>query len=251
MLQVQTNVTTIIIAVILMLVILSVFVLVLILYFNNKRLASIREKEFLKKEHAQAILSAQLEVQEQTMRQISQEIHDNVGQILSLVNLNLKTLKLGDSEKLETTSGLVNKAIGDLRALSKNLNPDAITKAGLIQLIRNDLEQMQKTGQFITELNVADEPVLTSSKLTVMYRMIQEVLNNIIKHADATNIAISIAASEISITDNGKGFEPDEKHSIGLGLRNLEQRAKMIGAGVCINSTINKGTCVIFSLNKS
>lgn len=250
MLQVQTNITSIIIAVILMLVILSVFVLVLILYFNNKRLASIREKEFLKKEHAQAILSAQLEVQEQTMRQISQEIHDNVGQILSLVNLNLKTLKQGDSEKLEATSALVNKAISDLRTLSKNLNPDAITKAGLIQMIKNDLEQMEKTGQYTTELNVSDEPVLTSSRLTVMYRMIQEVLNNIIKHADATKIAVTIAANEIEISDNGKGFNPAEQ-SNGLGLSNLEQRAKVIGAGVSINSTINKGTCIIFSLNNS
>lgn len=250
MLEIQGNLTTIVIAVVLMLVILSVLVLVIILYFNNKRLASIREKELLKTEYAQAILSAQLEVQEQTMRQISQEIHDNVGQILSLVNLNLKMIKPGQEEKLNATSELVNKAIADLRSLSKNLNPDAITKTGLIQLIKNDLEQMQKTGQFITSLNIVEEPVLTASKLTVVYRMIQEVLNNIIKHAEATNVSVDIASAEIKISDNGKGFELDMQSS-GIGLLNLEQRAKLIGARLQINSSTGKGTSIIFSLNNS
>lgn len=249
MLQVQTN-AAIIIAVILMLVILSVFVLVLILYFNNKRLASIREKELLKIEYNQAILSAQLEVQEQMMRQISQEIHDNVGQILSLVNLNLKTLKPGETEKLETTTTLVNKAITDLRTLSKSLNPEAIAKTGLIQLVKNDLEQIEKTGQFTTSFELKGEPVVPVSKLTILYRMIQEVLNNVIKHSGADKITVEIETGMISIEDNGKGFNPSAEQN-GLGLINLQQRAKLINAEVKINSVSTKGTSVIFILNNT
>ncbi len=249
MLQVQTNITSVIIAVILMVVILAVFVLVLILYFNNKRLASIREKELLIKEYNQALLSAQLEVQEQTMKQISQEIHDNVGQILSLVNLNLKTLTPGDSEKIETTTKLVNKAITDLRALSKSLNPDAILKIGLMQLIKNDLEQLQKTGQFTTSLEIEEEPEIPTGKLVILYRMIQEVLNNIIKHSEATAVKVKIDSDIISLADNGKGFNLSDT-SNGLGLMNLQQRAKLINAEVKLSSDIGKGTSVIFSLNK-
>jgi len=232
-----------------MVVILAVFVLVLILYYNNKRLAGIREKELLTKEYNEAILSAQLEIQEQTMKQISLEIHDNIGQILSLVNLNLKTLTHGDYKKLETTSALVNKAITDLRALSKSLNPDAISKAGLIQLIKNDLEQLQKTGYFTTSLEIKEAPEIPTTRLFILYRMIQEVLNNIIKHSEATEVKVEITREVISFADNGKGFDLAEA-SNGLGLINLQQRAKLINAEVILTSNIGKGTNVIFSINK-
>jgi len=248
MLQVQTNAGNIIIAVVLMLVVLVVFMLVLVSYFHNRKLNNIREKELLKKDFDKALMASQLEVQEQTMRQISQEIHDNIGQILSLVNLNLKTLKEGEKEKIDTTAALVNKAITDLRSLSKSLNPDLIVKAGLVQMVQNDLDQMQKTGQFTTDIDVSGEPVLPAEKLIILYRMIQEVLNNIMKHAGANRVSVAITPNKISINDNGKGFDT-RADSKGLGLQNLKQRGKLIDAVVNIESVIDKGTNVTFNLN--
>jgi len=144
---------------------------------------------------------------------------------------------------------LVIKAITDLRALSKSLNPDAISKAGLIQLIKNDLEQLQKTGYFTTSLEIKEAPEIPTTRLFILYRMIQEVLNNIIKHSEATEVKVEITREVISFADNGKGFDLAEA-SNGLGLINLQQRAKLINAEVILTSNIGKGTNVIFSINK-
>lgn len=242
------EVVTIIIAVVLILVIISVFFLLMLVYFNNRKLQNIREKEKLKKDYDQALLQTQLEVQEQTMKQISLEIHDNIGQVLSLVNLNLQTLVIGDTNKLNDTSLLVNKAITDLRSLSKSLNPESIGKKTLIELMKEELHLLERTGKFTTQLQVDGDIVLPPNQLIILYRMIQEVLNNIIKHSAATQVIAIIRNQELIISDNGVGFLNDGSYT-GLGLNNLRQRGKVIGADVIIESTVDKGTSVTFSLD--
>jgi signal transduction histidine kinase len=246
--KVPSEILTVIIAVIVILIFIALFVLIMLVYFNNKKLQNIREREKLKQDFEQAILQTQLEVQEQTMRLISQEIHDNVGQVLSLANLHLKTMQPGDKEKAITTAALVNKAIGDLRSLSKSLNPERISRAGLVQVIKNELDQVEQTGQFQTSLEVSGTIDLPANKLLILYRMIQEVLNNIIKHSEASAIRACVNMSGLSISDNGKGFNIDERTS-GSGLHNLKQRAKIIGASVEVRSAANKGTTIIFNFN--
>ncbi len=248
MFETSQEVLTIIIAVVLILVIIAVFFLLVLIYFNNKKIQNIREKEMLKKEFDQALLQTQLEVQEQTMKQISLEIHDNIGQVLSLVNLNLQTLSPGDTEKLNTTSVLVNKAITDLRSLSKSLNPESIGKKGLTELLQEELNLLQRSGRFVTKLEVEDDIALPTNQLVILYRMIQEVLNNIIKHSEATMVNATLKKQKLTISDNGKGFLNDGSYA-GLGLNNLRQRGKVIGATVIIESVADKGTSVTFSLD--
>jgi signal transduction histidine kinase len=140
--ETPAEVLTIIIAVIFILITISVFLLVMLIYFNNRKLNNIKERELMKQQFQRTLLETQLEVQEQTMREISQEIHDNIGQVLSLVNLNLKTLSSYEADKIHKTSELVHKAINDLRNLSKSLNPENIARQGIIQVLRNDLDQL-------------------------------------------------------------------------------------------------------------
>jgi two-component system, NarL family, sensor kinase len=246
--KVPSEILTVIIAVIVILIFIALFVLIMLIYFNNKKLQNIREREKLKLDFEQALLQTQLEVQEQTMRLISQEIHDNVGQVLSLANLHLKTMDAGDVEKIDSTATLVNKAISDLRSLSKSLNPESISRAGLIQVIKNEFEQIEKTGQFLTSLIVEGEIKLPANKFLILYRMIQEVLNNIIKHSEASMINARITDNMISISDNGKGFDIRQE-APGSGLHNLKQRAHIIGASVEVNSTVSRGTSIIFNFN--
>lgn len=244
----NSEVLVIIIAVVLILVILSVFFLAMLIYFNNRKIQNIREKEKLKKDFDQALLQTHLEVQEQTMKQISLEIHDNIGQVLSLVNLNLKTLVPGDIEKMNTTAMLVNKAITDLRSLSKSLNPESLGKKRLVDLLKEELQLLERTGTFATQLSVDNDIVLPSNQLIILYRMIQEVLNNIIKHSGATEVNVIVKDRKLTITDNGKGFLQDASYT-GLGLNNLRQRGTVIGANVVIEPVIGKGTIVTFSLD--
>lgn len=242
------EILTVIIAVIVILIFIALFVLVMLIYFNNKKLQNIREREKLKQEYEQALLQTQLEVQEQTMRQISQEIHDNVGQVLSLVNLNLKTMSAYEAEKINNTSALVNKAITDLRNLSRSLNPENIARQGIIQVMRTELQQLEATGKFTTALDVEDDIAIPANKLVILYRMVQEVISNIIRHSEATEVRAAISRSKISISDNGKGFFPSNESS-GLGLGNLRQRANAIGGSLDVKAVEGKGTIVTFSLN--
>lgn len=248
--ETSNNVLTVVIAVAIVLVLLAVFLMVILIYFHNRKLRNMREQEDLKKQFQQVLTRTQLEVQEQTMRQISQEIHDNVGQVLSLVNLNLQTLNGPDQEKIAGTSQLVNKAIGDLRVLSRNLNPEYVARQGLPDLLKQELARLEKTGRFRTELVVDDEPVLSPDQLLILYRMVQEVLNNIIKHAAADFISATVSRGLVRISDNGKGFDTNSQSS-GMGLQHLRQRAQAIGAGMQIDSQPGKGTIITFILDKN
>lgn len=244
----SNEILTVIIAVIVILVFIALFVLVMLIYFNNKKLKNIREKEKMKQDYEQALLQTQLDVQEQTMRHISQEIHDNVGQVLSLANLNLQTMMVYDSTKINNTSTLVNKAITDLRNLSRSLNPENIARQGIIQVLRNELAQLESTGKFRTSLKVEDEIALDPKKAIILYRMIQEMISNIIRHSAATEVSASISRLSLSITDNGKGFD-NSLEAAGIGLQNLKQRASTIGGTLDVNAVDGKGTIITFKLN--
>lgn len=216
------------------------------------------EKELIKKEMSETILKTQLEIQEQTLKIISQEIHDNIGQVLSLAKLNLNTIELNRpdelQEKIFDSKNLVSKAIQDLRDLSRSMNTDSIEATGLVRAIQYELDMIRKTG-FSTELNTEGSVIrLEPQKELIVFRIIQEVLNNIMKHSEATEIKTDINFTEkgikIIIKDNGKGFDlrplnENDNSRFGLGIRNMHNRAKLIGADFSMNSTIGKGTLVV------
>lgn len=169
---------------------------------------------------------------------ISQEIHDNIGQVLSLVKLNLGTMDLNKPESLQQkitdSRELVGKAIHDLRSLASGLNTSVITEIGLLRSIEYELDMVGKSGGLSTRLETDGTPVkLDAQKELILFRIVQEVFNNIIKHAEATEVLILInflpGALKITITDNGKGFDLsfniNENPNFGLGLWNIQNRA--------------------------
>lgn len=232
--------------------VLLIFFYLLFIQYSRRKIEHLKQMNDLQFQFEQTLLKSQIEIQEQTLQYISREIHDNIGQVLSLVSLNLNTIEPSDKDKLDFTGGLVTKAIDDLRGLSKSLNPDRVQTIGLIQSIKTELDQLERTGRFKTNLQIEEAPgKISSEKTIILYRMIQEVLNNIIKHSQATEVVISIRNNGIediiSISDNGSGFNT-EGHSSGLGLNNLKQRASMINARLEITSKINEGTNVSFAI---
>lgn len=237
------------------------------IYLFKKNIKTIKEslveKQLMQSQHAQALLQTQLEIQEQTLRTISQEIHDNVGQVLSLAKLNLNTLDLntGSSkeEKITRSIQLVSKAINDLRDLSRSLNGDKIADLGLQDAIDNELKIIQNTGLMETALMIEGTPyLLQSQQEIVIFRIVQESLNNSVKHSKAKNINILIeyqpSHCNITIADNGDGFDADllEATQTGIGLKNMQGRANLINAYFSIESAPGKGTKVfIQSANKT
>ena len=235
---------------ILMLMIAVVMLFRIYLKRKNKLLL---EKELMGIQFEQTLLQSKLEIQEQTFHDISQELHDNIGQVLSLVSINLNTLNAPDeADKISKMDELLGKALFDLRSLSHSLDADYIRNNGWTGLVIKLMNSLQNTGKFTTSLQLDDDlPPLGTEKPIILFRMIQEVVNNIIKHADANTIFLKARKENdrmvITVQDDGKGFS-ENAVSGGAGLQNLQNRAKMINAELAIRSQPGMGTLVTISI---
>lgn len=238
-----------IIIVIFVLVFLAILFLVIVARNNTRKNKLLFENERIKKEFEKTLLNTKLEIQEQTLSHVSQEIHDNIGQALSLVRLQLNS----SPEDLENTDELLGKAITDLRILSHSLNTNHVKEQGFISSLKNLLHQLEKTKLYKIHFSFDDfENQMSDEESLILFRIIQEVLNNITKHANATVINIKLATvgskSEIYIADNGKGFDISTVKANGLGLKNISERVKIIGGKLHISSNPGKGTEIKISL---
>lgn len=234
------------------LALLVMFIVSFVLIYKSRQRKYILEKKELQNLFEHEKLISRLETQEETLNHISQEIHDNIGQVLSLVRLQLNTLGTNPpEEKINETDELLGKAITDLRMLSHSLHTDRIKNIGIEEAIRQSLDELKKSG-YTTCLNCTNENnIINEEASVIIYRMVQEALNNIVKHAGATVIKAGIGFEKnktiITITDNGKGFDPEKINgSAGIGIKNIMARAKVINADVEIKS-IPGNTSVIIS----
>lgn len=239
-------------------VLIGIFLMILVFFFLRRQRKNKMEKEDMRNRFEQTLLNTQLEIQEHTFNYISQEIHDNIGQILSLVRINLNVLSEKTPEiHFANTDELLGKAIRDLRNLSHNLNSNRLKEIGITEGLQSLLLQLDKTEKFTTEFHAPDNSLnfMNNDHCLILYRMVQEVLQNIIKHAAATHIVISIAPKDLrttnlTITDNGKGFDTTilQDNNTGIGLQNIFARAKLINADVKVKSASGKGTSIIFEI---
>ena len=239
-------------------VLIGIFLMILVFYFLRRQRKNRMEKEDMRNRFEQTLLNTQLEIQEHTFNYISQEIHDNIGQILSLVRINMNVLseKFGE-DNFDTTDELLGKAIRDLRNLSHNLNSNRLKEIGIVEGLRSLIIQLDKTEKYTTEF-ISPENALSfmnNDHCLILYRMVQEVIHNILKHANATHIVLEIKPKGnisyfVTITDNGKGFDMKalQGQNTGIGLQNIFSRAKLINATVKVNSKKGEGTSIIFEI---
>jgi two-component system, NarL family, sensor kinase len=239
----------VILSVLLMLA-LVVFITVIIYRYQQKQNAYFKDIEMLKTTHENALLQSQLEMQEQTFENISREIHDNIGQKLTLAKLHLNTLDYADTNKTALqVSGSVNmigEAINDLSDISRSMSSEIILNNGLIKAMEFEAAQLQKPGIYKINLCTTGNPVFmdTNTEL-VLFRIAQEAINNIIKHAQATAIDIHLHYNTVLLTmqinDNGIGFNTAQTKP-GTGLQNIKKRTALLKGNYAISTVINTGT---------
>lgn len=254
-----SEVISAIVAAIIVLVILISFIITFLIVYYRRYHRHQYEKQQLQARHEQDMLKSELE----TLQNVSQEIHDNVGQVLSLARLNLGALDVNKPSGLEQQIGdvenLLGKAMFDLQRLAKGMNPGYVQEMGLIRCIEYELETIRKSGKFYAQLELDGDMMnkLREQEEIILFRIVQEVINNIIKHAEATSISIyancQAEAFSLRIIDNGKGFDTfdvkkGKENSSGLGIRNMQTRAKLIGANLLIDSSPGNGTLVTICL---
>lgn len=236
-----------------LILLLTVFFIVVLLAVRYRKKK--RENEELRSQFSEQLLKSQLEIKEQTLQHVSRELHDNIGQIASLVKINLNTIKLEDVQKaapkLENTKELVKQMMTDIKLLSTSLNGDKLTRIGLLNALQNESDKINTTGVFTSHFIQHDNiPPVNDEKSIIIYRMVQEILNNAMKHSEASAINIDAYYRQnsfiLSVSDNGKGFNVADKladkKDTGNGLVNLKERAKVIKATVDFESETGKGT---------
>ena len=242
---------------------LSTFIISFAFLFQKRQQAHKLEKASLEASFNEEILTAKNEVQENTMKHIARELHDNVGQLLSLVKIQLNTI---DDEnpgikRVIDSKEYLNKALADLRGLSKTLNSDNILSAGLLKGVEFELQRIEKTGFLKTSFQNQTKVFHIPAKIeVVVFRIFQEIVQNALKHAKAKNLQVSLHENvegyTLEVTDDGQGFNLQEKtkgsaFESGSGLANLRSRAKLINGELEIKTGIDQGTTIRLILPKA
>lgn len=220
------------------------FVLVII---NHYRIHARKQKD---------IFNAVLETQNKERKRISEDLHDELGPLLSGIKIRVGALRDMDDdaareEMIKEAEGSLDKAVQEVRVITKNLMPRYIEEHGLVA----ELEELQR----LVEISKAVKVNLRLSGLEKrlnplfeinLFRIINELLNNAVRHSRANTIDIEIdynrAGLLLAFSDNGKGFTPEIKHN-GIGLKNIESRINLFKGKYKIESAHNNGTC--FKIN--
>lgn len=225
----------------------------------QKRLLQ-KQLELNKVKHNQQeqILRNTIKAIEKERKRIAQDLHDEVGAMLSVVKLNVGRIeRKSEEEKAKTlareTKNYLDDVITQVRRISRALLPPSLEKLGLFYALKELANWVNKSDQLQIECWKSGEQFrFESQQELAIFRVVQELMNNAIKHANATLIKVNTRFSNntlaISFSDNGKGFKIKEITSTGLGLKNLASRSKMAGASFKMKSVEGKGTTAIIYL---
>lgn len=235
-----------------------VFMFFLFISYIRKLYKMRDEKQQLEAKIAEEVNNARNEIQQLTLNNISQEIHDNVGQLLSLAKMQLNLIAESPEKNMQLIDEIkdnISKAMSDLRDLAKGMSSDRIKLLGLYDSVVHEAERINKAGALqvaVTCTGVKKEP--DHQKQLVIFRVIQECFQNIIKHARAAHVAVSFSyqldSFDISIEDDGRGFEynPGNPTTGGLGLMNIFNRVNLVGGSAKVNSAPGKGTRIFLHI---
>ncbi len=239
--------------------IISVIFVVLVagLLFSRNKLKQAAELERTIAEEQKLRFRAVIEAQELERKRIAQELHDGLGQLLSTARLNVSGLEDelntddADAVKmLQNSLELIDESVQEVRNISHNMMPSALIRLGLVSAIREQINKINQAGGVQVQLEVEGLNSRLPEGLEIsLYRIVQEVLNNTLKHAEAQQITVRLEniAGEVhlSVHDDGKGMPADAiKNSSGIGWKNIYSRVEMINGHMQVNSTPGQGTAL-------
>ena len=232
------------------------FIVTYLVIYWKRKVQHRQEVEKMQMVFTSEVLKSQLEMQEQTLTHISQEIHDNVGQVLSLVKVQVNILaekNTLDKNTIYSIKENLGKALTDLRNMTRSMNTQRVLSWSFTEELTHEINRVHSTG--LLAINFACEgeerPLEQHNKL-VLFRIFQECLQNIIRHAEASasyiNLVYDSSQLLLTVQDNGKGFIPASVTGKGLGLQSIRSRAQLIGGTAVIDSTPGKGTLITITI---
>lgn len=230
---------------VLILLVLVATIIILITVFVRRKNKFLLEQQAVREAFERELSEIQIEIREETLRNISWELHDNIGQIMTLAKIQVQLAK-EKPNGIDEAADTIGNAISELRMLSKLINPEAIKNLSLREAVRLELERFNRMAFIEAKYTVKGVPfTIGSEKEIIVFRILQEFFSNTIKHSKATKLEVMLLYTEselvINAKDNGVGFKDEIDYS-GIGIKNMTNRAKVIGADLKISSVPNKGT---------
>jgi len=229
---------------------LVLFVVIFFIAFQRRKNKFLMERYEAERRYQRELADSQIEIQEQTLKNIAWELHDNVGQLLSVANIQLNVLMNSAlpnyHNQIKETKGVIQETIQEIRSLSKVLNNDVVLKNGLLKSLQVELDRFNRLDYLKASLKVTGTVVpLSSSSEIIIFRILQEFLSNVIKHAKASELLVHldyrVKTLEITAEDDGVGFNTSQKTD-SSGMENMHSRAELLNADFSIVSDLGKGT---------
>lgn len=229
---------------------LTIMVISFFITFQKRKNKILQDKFKQEQEFNEEILRTKSEIQEQTLKHIGWELHDNVGQLLAYATMQLNMLATKAPEdlkgKISETSSIVKESLKEVRSLSKSLNNEVVLNMGFEDSILNELNRLKRMKFTTTELIItgSQKPIENKKHEIVLFRILQEFFSNSVKYSEADSLNVILDYLEdqllITVTDNGKGFDTTSVDK-GSGLINMKSRAELINATFDLESQLNEG----------
>lgn len=237
----------------------TVAAITFVVQYKNKR----RENQALLEKqqilHQKELLATEIEIQSQTMQHIGREIHDNVGQKLTLASLYTQQLAYenkapGSNEKIENIGEIINQSLKELRHLSKSLTDNTIENGSITDILRGEFAKIEALKKYKVNVEITDEELILPYQIkSVILRVTQEFLQNSFKYSNGKTISILMTKMDnelkIVLSDDGVGFDLENTKEKGIGLINMKKRVELIGGRYFLQSTLNEGTTLTIQIS--
>jgi two-component system, NarL family, sensor kinase len=235
------------VAVVFGLVVLILLFVLLQLLRNRTRLAA-RELEKVKLERERQVMKALLKGEEKERQRIARELHDGVNGNLAALKLNLASCRNKEFDNL------LDQTMNEVRALSHNLVPDVVKKFGLEEALQHYISNIRSSSPLAVDYQILSQlPTISDESAVQIYRIVQELVSNTLKHASAMHLLVQLVVNEeflsITVEDDGRGFEINADGDIfgpgkGIGLIGIENRVTWMQGNIDIHSSTDSGTSV-------
>jgi signal transduction histidine kinase len=238
---------------------LAIAIILFMVFYQKRMLQEQYKRQQMELDHQHKMMEAALESQEQERRRLAGELHDSIGAMLSTIRVGITTLarQVPDPKALEQSKEMLDDTITSVRRISRDLMPSTLEKFGFVQAVKELCERFQATSLMpIHCLENGEVKDFEKPRELMLFRIVQELLNNALKHSKATEITVSVTGSDkllVSVEDNGIGFDPEaiknsKENGKGLGLFNMENRARLLNASLEFETPRAKGSKVTLTV---
>jgi signal transduction histidine kinase len=237
---------------------LLIVVILTLLYYRNKRKLSQQQLKEMEQQQQIQFSQAMLEGEERERRRVAGDLHDGLGGMLAGVKINLSSLTDTATEspeaELHKAVDQLDRSITELRRIARNMMPEALLKFGLETALKDLCESLMSTNTRIGFQSFGIEKDIPQQKQVTIYRIVQELLANAVRHSQASDILLQCSQNGdtffVTLEDNGKGFDTAQTNKAkGIGLGNVKRRVDYLKGTMEIESVANEGTTINIELN--